>query len=243
MGDQQGRSAVLYKMIASYMLREAAIAEGLMTADATEQDVANAVREVQQRHFPPPPQPSEQALRTHYDKHLDQYVIPEQVRVRQILLRVAPNAPEDDIAEALARAKAAFERLRAGEAFAVVASDVTENADLKADGGDMGFIPLVKGTDVDKVLSPLDVGEFTEVLRSERGFEIFQLVARRDPIQATFDQARDAIEHELTKAEFDRRRAKYLKELAETVEITIALPEYSGAHPLKRKGTDADLIQ
>ncbi len=68
-------------------------------------------------------EPSEAELETFYREHVDYFARPGRARVAQIVVRAEPvRSP----AEALARARQAVGRLRAGESFALVKSELGE---------------------------------------------------------------------------------------------------------------------
>ncbi|MBU0645862.1 peptidylprolyl isomerase [Patescibacteria group bacterium] len=69
-------------------------------------------------------------------------------------------------------------RLAAGEDFAIVAGDLSEDPSAKA-GGDIGFVPLSEM--VDPWLSAvvdLEVGEVSEIIESQENYMIFQVTDR-----------------------------------------------------------------
>ena len=67
-----------------------------------------------------------------YRGRIDEYNRPEEIRVRHILL-----AGEDTEA----RAEKALQRAGAGEDFAALARELSEDAATKEEGGDLGFFP------------------------------------------------------------------------------------------------------
>jgi peptidyl-prolyl cis-trans isomerase D len=81
----------------------------------------------------------EQALQVLYDERIEAYKTPERRRARHILVSVAADA--DAAAEQQARAKidAIRARIAAGEDFADVASELSEDPGSAAQGGDLGF--------------------------------------------------------------------------------------------------------
>lgn len=101
--------------------------------------------------------------------------------IAQILVSVPENASAEVIAERRARAEAALARLKAGESFAAVAREVSEDAN-KAQGSALGlrtadrlpevFVNHIRGLKTGDVADTL--------LRTGAGFHVLKLVERRD---------------------------------------------------------------
>lgn len=114
-----------------------------------------------------------------------------QVNLAQILVTVPEGASPSEVAERRARAVAALERVRKGEAFEAVARDVSEDAN-KANGGVIGLRPASRLPDVFVAATrSLKVGAVTqEPLRSGAGFHLLKVIERKDPALGRITQTR-----------------------------------------------------
>jgi hypothetical protein len=114
----------------------------------------------------PPPSWSEAELAAYYEAHRRDFVRPEQVRLRQILVQERERAEE---------ARAAVER---GAPFPEVAARFSQGpkAHLGGDQGRLGRDDLTAGL-VD-VIFGLEPGEVSDVVAADYGFLIFQVVER-----------------------------------------------------------------
>jgi peptidyl-prolyl cis-trans isomerase SurA len=76
-----------------------------------------------------------------YEKNQDQYALPEETRIRLLVIEVPANASAAQVAEARDRAARLLDRLRAGENFI---SLIRENSSgpTAAQDGDLGFLQL-----------------------------------------------------------------------------------------------------
>lgn len=104
-----------------------------------------------------------------------------QLNLAQILVTVPEGAAESVVAERRAKAEAALQRVKAGEDFAAVAREVSEDGN-KARGGEIGLRQADRLPDafVDFVRD-LKSGELApQLLRSGAGFHVLKLVQRRD---------------------------------------------------------------
>jgi peptidyl-prolyl cis-trans isomerase SurA len=111
--------------------------------------------------------------------------------IAQILIAVPDGASVAEVAERRARAEKALARVQAGEAFDVVAREMSEDGN-RAQGGDIGMRPASRLPDVFvtgvKDLRPGDVSK--TLLRTGAGFHVLKLIDRRDGGAYTVQQTR-----------------------------------------------------
>jgi peptidyl-prolyl cis-trans isomerase SurA len=112
-----------------------------------------------------------------------------QLNIAQILVTVPEGAPADVVAQRKARADAALARVKGGEAFDVVAKEISEDGN-KAQGGLIGLRPIDRLPDVFvDVVRNLKAGEIAPtLLRSGAGFHVLKLVDRQDGGAFTIQQ-------------------------------------------------------
>jgi peptidyl-prolyl cis-trans isomerase D len=137
----------------------------------------------------------EEALREFFERNAGNYRVDEQRRVRHILLEVAQDGPQDAATAVLARASDLVARLRAGEAFAPLATELSEDVGSAANGGDLGTFG--RGTMVpefEKVAFSLQAGEISDPVKTEFGYHIIQVDEIKEAHGRTFDEARTEIE-------------------------------------------------
>lgn len=110
-----------------------------------------------------------------YQEHLDRYTQPEQRHARHILVKLPAQATPDARKAAREKIEAALKRVRAGEDFAKVAREVSEDASAKQ-GGDLGW--FTQGTMVpqfDARVFSMQPGEISDVVQTRFGFHIIKL--------------------------------------------------------------------
>jgi peptidyl-prolyl cis-trans isomerase SurA len=114
-----------------------------------------------------------------------------QLNVAQILVTVPEGAAAGVVAERRARAEAALRRVRAGEDFATVAREMSEDSN-RAQGGEIGLRPADRLPDLfARTAQGLAAGEVApELLRSGAGFHVLKLVERKADTAFTIDQSR-----------------------------------------------------
>jgi len=107
----------------------------------------------------------------------------EQVHARHILIKVDAEAEDQEAAqqEARARAEEVFERLQAGEDFAELAQELSDDPGSKEEGGDLGWFGRGRMLpEFEAVAFSLPVGEISEPFTTTYGYHILQ-VLERDP--------------------------------------------------------------
>lgn len=114
-----------------------------------------------------------------------------ELNIAQILVPVPEGADAATVAERQARAESALARVRGGEDFAVVAREVSEDAN-RASGGAIGLRPVSRLPDlfVEQVRG-LQPGQVSPtLLRSGAGFHVLKLLDRRDSSGVRVTQTR-----------------------------------------------------
>jgi peptidyl-prolyl cis-trans isomerase SurA len=114
-----------------------------------------------------------------------------ELNIAQILIPVADGADADLLAQRKARAELALQRVRAGEDFATVAREMSEDGN-RARGGEIGLRPASRLPDlfVEQVRG-LQPGQVSPtLLRSGAGFHVLKLVERRDTTGLRITQTR-----------------------------------------------------
>ncbi|MBC7993262.1 MAG: peptidylprolyl isomerase [Rhizobacter sp.] len=111
--------------------------------------------------------------------------------IAQVLVTVPEGASEGVLAERRARAEAALARIRRGEAFDVVAREISEDTN-RAKGGEIGSRPANRLPDIFvEAVRPLKGGEVSpSLLRSGAGFHVLKLIERSDTSALSINQTR-----------------------------------------------------
>ncbi|HEX7030103.1 MAG TPA: peptidylprolyl isomerase [Gammaproteobacteria bacterium] len=108
----------------------------------------------------------------------DDRVVATETRSRHILLKPNVLRPEE---ETFALARELRARLEAGEDFAALAKEYSEDPGSAAQGGDLGWQPPGRmATRFEEVLGQLEPNEISEPFKTEFGIHIAQLLERRE---------------------------------------------------------------
>jgi peptidyl-prolyl cis-trans isomerase D len=141
---------------------------------------------------------TEEELRAYYEEEIERYAVSEERFVRHILIE-----PEgDDYQEAEAEAEAVLARLEAGEDFAELAAEVSDDVGTRNLGGELGWMArgVLEGPFEDALFS-MAVGETTGPVETEFGFHILRLDDVRSSDPQPFEAVRDQLENDLASDE------------------------------------------
>lgn len=131
-------------------------------------------------------QVSQEDIKKYYEEHGKEFVEPEQVHARHILVDT-----EDE-------AKAILDRLKKGEDFAKVAQEKSKDTSSAIKGGDLGFFE--RGTMVaefDKTVFSMKVNDLSEPVKTQFGYHIIQLLEKKEAKQPTLEEVSSKIEKRL----------------------------------------------
>jgi parvulin-like peptidyl-prolyl isomerase len=126
-------------------------------------------------------EPSEEELRKYYEEHTDQFLVPDGVMLRQIVLK------EKEQADAVLKA------LKEGAPFEELARKKSIGRSWKT-GGRLGW--RFKGRmapALEKVAFSLEKGELSDVIKAEKGYQIIEVLNKSDQGQRSFEESRPHI--------------------------------------------------
>jgi peptidyl-prolyl cis-trans isomerase SurA len=165
---------------------------------------------------------SEKDRREFYEKHKDAFTTPGEVTLSEIFLPLEGHTAD----EVTQRAKRVVEELRAGMSFvdAVKANSLSSRASRAQDGKLGTFKPGELKDDIAAAISTLKVGEVTEPIRLQDGFQIIRVDDRKASTVVPFDnpEVQNAIGRAATMERADDARKKFLQKLREEAFIEIS---------------------
>ena len=152
--------------------------------------------------------------RNYYESHMNEFTSPPTVTLREILISVPTDQRGVNVAAeetAKTRAEEIRKRVTTGrESFEKLASELSESPS-KANAGLIGPLSILDiSPDLRKVVEGMKPGDVTELVRTNRGFQILKLESRTETQVMPFDQARDQISERVFT---DKRKGEYLKYL------------------------------
>ena len=165
----------------------------------------------------------EEAVQQLYEREIGN--LAEQRRASHILVEVG-----DDEAAAKARIDEAAARIAAGEDFAKVAEEMSDDTGSSRDGGDLGYI--VKGSfdqAFDDALFALQADQVSEPVRTSYGFQLIKLTDLKAPEVPSLESMRDQLVQELKVEQVERRFVEASQQLANLAHEASDLSEPAAA--------------
>lgn len=167
---------------------------------------------------------SDEELEAYYRDNEYRLTLPEQVRVRHILLSWKPLGKPDDRAALREQMLPILEKARAGEDFAELARKYSEDS-TRVDGGDVGLFHRGQMLPTfEAVAFSLQPGQISEIIETPYGVHILRLEeskpSRLLPLEEVREQLRDHIRKEKLDTVVDAKKA----DLREQAEIEILIP-------------------
>ncbi len=156
----------------------------------------------------------------YYQEHLNDFIEPEKVKAKAILIKPAEDTPED-WEEALAKANEIFSELEEGDSFEDLAKQYSDDASAPR-GGDMGFINKgYMAKEIDEVLFSLAPQEFSQPVKTKLGYYIFKVEDKEPQVVAGLKEVELKIKSIIFVQKFNESFKKWIEELKKDTYISI----------------------
>ena len=137
---------------------------------------------------------SEDECRRFYESHPENFFVPERLRVSHLFLAAPPETVPGIVEAKRTAIEALSVRLVAGDDFARLAVENSEDEATKLRGGDLGYFSASRmPPDFVEAALKLHPGETSKPIRTRLGFHILKLIDVQPARQKTFDEARNDI--------------------------------------------------
>jgi len=156
-------------------------------------------------------------VKTYYNDHKDQFLQPEEIDLRQILIK--PQNQLGGQEDALKRMREISGRIKEGGDFSGLAREYSEGPN-PGDGGSMGYIK--KGDlmpQVEDIVFSLKDGESSGIIQSSLGYHIFKVEGRRLRRTKDLPEVRQEIEEFLYREKANLRLRGWIDSLSKNAYI------------------------
>ena len=199
--------------------------------------------------LPAGPPPAEDVLRNQFEAQKARFISPEQRNVSHILIEVSSDANEADIETARQTAEDLSMRAQAGEDFATLAIENSQDSGSAASGGELGWVEsgvMVKA--FENAMYELSMeAPISEPVQTGFGWHVIQLKEIREATGMSFEEARATLVREYEEENASRaflEQADRLVDLIyedpttlESAALVLELP-VNVAGPFPRTGSD-----
>ncbi|MBI1912466.1 MAG: peptidylprolyl isomerase [Deltaproteobacteria bacterium] len=169
---------------------------------------------------------NEAFMKDYYQKNLNKFKEPEQIRLRSILIKADPSGGQRAWNDSLKKAQEISKKAKAGEDFAKLAETNSQDPFAKK-GGDMGWAH--KGSlfpEIDTAAGKMKVGEVSDPIMTIYGYHIIKFEENKPTVQKKFeDLNQKSLEKELEQKEYKRLWDEWIKGLRASAQIEILKPD------------------
>ncbi len=161
----------------------------------------------------------ESEVKAYYEGNPQYFQKPEQVRASHILIKVAPDAKEEDKAAAMARIKDVQKKLKEGAKFDALAKEYSE-CPSKDKGGDLGYFgrgQMVKP--FEEIAFSTKPGEVTDIVETQFGYHLIEVVDVQPATVVPFSEVQERIAKFLEQQKIQEEMFKYIEELKKSAKI------------------------
>ena len=167
---------------------------------------------------------SDEELEAYYRDNEIRLTLPEQVRVRHILLSWKPLGKPDDKAALYEQMNVILEKARNGEDFAELAREYSDDS-TRVDGGDVGLFHRGQMVPAFEAAAfSLQPGEISDIVETPFGLHIIKLEERKQARLLPLDEVREQLREHMIKEKLDVVVAEETARLREQAKVEILIP-------------------
>ena len=162
----------------------------------------------------------ESDARKYYDEHKAEFVRPEQVALREIIVNTE-GKKEAELADLRKKAETALKRVKEGEDFAEIAKRLSDGT-TKEQGGYIGTFKRGElAKQLEDVVFKMKRNDLTDVLETKQGFLVMQVLEHYDEGEQSFDKVKNEIMDHMYNEKLEPAAREYLKTLREQSYVVI----------------------
>lgn len=169
-------------------------------------------------------EPSEEMILAYYEKSKEMFKVGERVHVRHILVQADAKGEQAQKDAARMKAENILKNVRGDSDFAKLAAEQSDCLRSKQNGGDLGFIERgFMPEEFDKMAFALEKNKISEVVATQFGYHIVEVLDKKPAGYIPLDTVRDFIKKYLEEKHLNKARAHHVTELREQANVEIFL--------------------
>jgi len=162
----------------------------------------------------------ESDARKYYDDHKSEFVRPEQVALREIIVNTE-GKKDTELPDLKKKSETALKRVKDGEDFGEIAKRLSDGT-TKEQGGYIGTFKRGElAKQLEDVVFKMKRNELTEVIETKQGYLIFQVLEHYDEGEQSFEKVKNEIMDRLYNEKLEPAVREYLKTLREQSYVVI----------------------
>tara|TARA_B100000315_G_scaffold260170_1_gene319675 strand:- start:8262 stop:9314 length:1053 start_codon:yes stop_codon:yes gene_type:complete len=160
----------------------------------------------------------ENSLREYYNSNQEEFRIPGEVSISQIMLSVSDSG---SLEKAHLRSEHVLNEIKNGRPFEELAKDYSDGPEAKH-GGSLGV--MIRGSllpQMEQSIDLLDPGEIGQIIESPVGFHIIRVDEKKPAGFKGFEEVKEEIESKLLREQSQQVYQEWLNELKDTAFIEV----------------------
>src|SRR5258708_3764230 len=163
---------------------------------------------------------SDDEVTKYYEAHKTEYVRPEQVALREIVVSTEGEKPEE-IPDLKKKAETALKRVKDGEDFGEMAKRFSDGS-TKSQGGFLGVYKRGElSKELEDVVFKMKRNDLTDIMETKQGFLILQVLEHYDEGEQSLAKVKNEIMDKLYSERMEPAMREYLKTLREQSYVVI----------------------
>ena len=162
---------------------------------------------------------SEGEAKKYYESNPQFFKQPEQIKASHILIKVEPDAKEEDKAAALKKLKDVEEKLKGGAKFDALAKEYSEGPS-KDKGGDLGYFrrgQMVKP--FEEAAFALKPGQVSEIVETNFGYHLIEVVDVKPASVVPFAEVQERIQKFLQQEKTQKEMFAFIDTLRKSAKV------------------------
>ena len=167
---------------------------------------------------------TEEDVHARYDQMQRRSEAVSAVRLSDILIKLPDHATEQQINDAKDKSGKAVERVKAGEDFAAVAKDMSDDDSTKQTGGELGWFERGSiNPDWEQIVFSMEKGDVRGPVSGPQGLYVFLVTDIKKSELKSYAEMKDQLTKELRRRELDKQTQTWVEELRKKAYIDIKL--------------------
>ncbi len=160
-------------------------------------------------------------IQAYYEEHSDLYAGKKQYHLLNIIMPVAPDDEEELKQGIQQKMEMVLERLKKGQSFETLAKTYSESP-FASEGGDLGLFNFDQlSPQIQEALKGLKAGEYTSILDTEQGYQIFFIENIVSAKGKSLAEAAPEIQEKVYKTIVDQKFQEWIDNLRKRSHIKI----------------------
>ncbi|HVK89580.1 MAG TPA: peptidylprolyl isomerase [Kofleriaceae bacterium] len=168
---------------------------------------------------------TDEDIRARYDQMQRRSDAVSAVKLSHMLFKLPERPTQQQLDEAKERAAKAMERVKAGEDFAKVATEVSDDVGTKSTGGELGYFQRGSiNPEWEPIVFAMDKGDVRGPVTGPQGLHVFQVTEVQKSNLKPYADMKEQLSRELRRKEMDKQTQAWIEELRKKAYIDIKNP-------------------